>query len=364
MRKKIVLIVTALILALSACSLVACKNEGDGSAKVIVVSAAEYKTADEAVLGYVENELAVYDGEEPMLTAEFVSKESKGDADLEKLGLTEADKKDLAKAELFGVTAKIEFADAETGYDAETVTANMKMYVLKYGEGKFAYAVPEAKIGERVTNSEINKAFNSDTHSNCTETEIDEELGKDGATWVFDTAGVIQRTATEEMHVSYHDKTRFEAGTPNYTLEEKRDYYDYKVTEGAKTYGTRSGSSEVSELSKTVAESLKTYISQNTTVVLGYYPGAKGLVKTATGAKAAITFLDGLDCEGECSVTITDGKLTQIMFWAIAETEQGGKPVKMGMKMTVKYEKFGNTAITGATEAKQKIDAYKAQQAE
>ena len=376
MRKKIVLIVTALIMALSVCSLVACKNENEGAgnetAKVIAVSAAEYKTADEAVRGYVENELAVYDYEELMYSAEFVSKESKGDADSEKLGLTEADKKDLAKAELFGVTAKIKFAVDEETFAAaapeaeqpETVTANMKMYVLKYGEGKFAYAVPEAKIGERVTNSEINKAFNSDTHSNCTETEIDEELGKDGATWVFDTAGVIQRTATEEMHVSYHDKTRFEAGTPNYTLEEKRDYYDYKVTEGAKTYGTRSGSSEVSELSKTVAESLKTYISQNTTGVLGYYPGAKGLVKTATGAKAAITFLDGLDCEGECSVTITDGKLTQIMFWAIAETEQGGKPVKMGMKMTVKYEKFGNTAITGATEAKQKIDAYKAQQAE
>ncbi len=363
MRKKIVLIVTALILALSACSLVACKNEGDGSAKVIVVSAAEYKTADEAVLGYVENELAVYDGEEPMLTAEFVSKESKGDADLEKLGLTEADKKDLAKAELFGVTAKIEFADAETGYDAETVTANMKMYVLKYGEGKFAYAVPEAKIGERVTNSEINKAFNSDTHSNCTETRIMEELVKDGATWVFDTASVTQYTATEQMYVSYYDKTRFETGTPDYT-ENASDYYDYKVTEGAKTYGTSSYNDSAYKTDITVAESLKTYISQNTTVVLGYYPGAKGLVKTATGAKAAITFLVGLDCEGEFSVTITDGKLTQIMVWAIAETEQGGKPVKMGMKMTVKYEKFGNTAITGATEAKQKIDAYKAQQAE
>ena len=375
MRKKIVLIVTALIMALSVCSLVACKNEnegaGDETAKVIAVSAAEYKTADEAVRGYVENELAVYDGEDPMLTAEFVSKESKGDADLEKLGLTEADKKDLAKAELFVVTAKIKFAVDEETFAAaapeaeqpETVTANMKMYVLKYGESKFAYAVPEAKIGERVTNSEINKAFNSDTHSNCTETEIDEELGKDGATWVFDSASVTQYTATEQMYVSYHDKTRFEAGTPNYT-ENASDYYRYEVTEGAKTYGTRSGSSDVSELSKTVAESLKTYISQYTTGVMGFYPGAKGLVKTATGAKAAITFLDGLDCEGECSVTITDGKLTQIMFWAIAESEQGGKPVKMGMKMTVKYEKFGSTAITGATEAKQKIEAYKAQQAE
>lgn len=375
MRKKIVLIVTALIMALSVCSLVACKNEnegaGDETAKVIAVSAAEYKTADEAVRGYVENELAVYDGEDPMLTAEFVSKESKGDADSEKLGLTEADKKDLAKAELFVVTAKIKFAVDEETFAAaapeaeqpETVTANMKMYVLKYGESKFAYAVPEAKIGERVTNSEINKAFNSDTHSNCTETEIDEELGKDGATWVFDSASVTQYTATEQMYVSYHDKTRFEAGTPNYT-ENASDYYRYEVTEGAKTYGTRSGSSDVSELSKTVAESLKTYISQYTTGVMGFYPGAKGLVKTATGAKAAITFLDGLDCEGECSVTITDGKLTQIMFWAIAESEQGGKPVKMGMKMTVKYEKFGSTAITGATEAKEKVAAYKAQHAE
>ena len=233
MRKKIVLIVAALILALSACSLVACKNEGDGSAKVIVVSAAEYKTADEAVLGYVENELAVYDDEEPMLTAEFVSKESKGEADLEKLGLSENDKKDLAKAELFGVTAKIEFADAETGYDAETVTAAMEMYVLEYGEGKFAYAVPEAKIGERVTNSEINKAFNYDTHSNCTETMITEGLNKDGATWKFASARVTQHTAAEQMYVRYYDKTRFETGAPDYTAEASDEYY-YEVTEGAK----------------------------------------------------------------------------------------------------------------------------------
>ncbi len=376
MRKKIVLIVTALIMALSVCSLVACKDEnegaGDETAKVIAVSAAEYKTADEAVLGYVENELAVYDYEELMYSAEFVSKESKGEADVGKLGLTDADKKDLAKAELFGVTAKIKFAVDEGMFAAaapeaeqpEAVTANMKMYVLKYGESKFAYAVPEAKIGERVANSEINKAFNYDTHSNCTETEIDEELGEDGKTWAFDSASVVQHTATEQMNVRYNDKTRFEAGTPNYTLEEKRDYYDYKVTEGAKTYGTSSGNNDVSELSKTVAESFKTYISQNTTGVMGFYPGAKGLVKTATGAKAVITFLDGLDCEGECAVTITDGKLTQIMFWAIAETEEGGQTMKMGMKMTLKYEKFGSTTITGATDAKQKIEAYKAQQTE
>ena len=211
MRKKIVLIVTALIMALPVCSLVACKNENEGAgnetAKVIAVSAAEYKTADEAVRGYVENELAVYDYEELMYSAEFVSKESKGDADSEKLGLTEADKKDLAKAELFGVTAKIKFAVDEETFAAaapeaeqpETVTANMKMYVLKYGEGKFAYAVPEAKIGERVTNSEINKAFNSDTHSNCTETEIMEGLNKDVATWKFASASVTQYTATEPM---------------------------------------------------------------------------------------------------------------------------------------------------------------------
>ncbi len=376
MRKKIVLIVTALIMALSVCSLVACKNENEGAgnetAKVIAVSAAEYKTADEAVLGYVENELAVYDGEDPMLTAEFVSKESKGDADSEKLGLTEADKKDLAKAELFGVTAKIKFALDQETYAAaapeaeqpETVTANMKVYVLKYGESKFAYAVPEAKIGERVTNSEIKKAFNYDTHSNCTEINIDEALGEDGATWVFDSASVIQHTATERMHVSYHDKTRFEAGTPNYTLEENRDYYDYVVTEGEKTYDTSSGNNDVYELSTTVANSFKRYIAQNTTGVLGFYAGAKGLVKTATGAKAAITFLDGLDCEGECAVMITDGKLTQISFWAIADVEEGGQTEKEGMKMTLKYEKIGSTAITGATEAKEKVAAYKAQHAE
>ncbi|MCI8487438.1 MAG: hypothetical protein HFE36_01845 [Clostridia bacterium] len=363
MRKKIVLIVTALILALSACSLVACKNEGDGSAKVIVVSAAEYKTADEAVLGYVENELAVYDGEDPMLTAEFVSKESKGDADLEKLGLSENDKKDLAKAELFGVTAKIEFADAETGYDAETVTAAMEMYVLEYGEGKFAYAVPEAKIGERVTNSEINKAFNSDTHSNCTETRIIEGLNKDGATWKFASASVTQYTATEQMYVRYYDKTRFEAGAPDYT-ENSSDYYRYEVTEGAKTYGTSSYNDSAYKTDITVAESFKEHIALNIKNVVGYFGREKGLVKTATGAKTAVTFYEGVECEGECVITITDGKLTQIMYCLTADETKDGQTEKVGLKETTKFDKFGSTAVTGATEAKQKIDAYKAQHAE
>ncbi|MCI8487440.1 MAG: hypothetical protein HFE36_01855 [Clostridia bacterium] len=364
MRKKIVLIVTALILALSACSLVACKNEGDGSAKVIVVSAAEYKTADEAVRGYVENELALYCAEEPMLTAEFVSKESKGDADLEKLGLNEIDKKDLAKAELFGVTAKIEFADAETGYDAETVTAAMEMYVFEYGEGKFAYAVPEAKIGERVTNSEINKAFNYDTHSNCTETSIREGFSKDGSPWKFDSASVAQHTATERMYVHYYDKTRFETGVPNYTLEEISDDYYYDVTEGTETYSTSSYNDSAYKMEFTVAESFKEYIELNITNVVGYFGREKGLVKTATGAKTAVTFYEGVKCEGECVITITDGKLTQIMYCLTAEETKGGQTEKVGLKETTKFDKFGSTVITGATDAKQKVAAYKAQHAE
>ena len=52
------------------------------------------------------------------------------------------------------------------------------------------------------------------------------------------------------------------------------------------------------------------------------------------------------------------------MYCLTAEETKGGQTEKVGLKETTKFDKFGSTVITGATDAKQKVAAYKAQHAE
>ena len=381
MKKRFVYLVVALCLAFSVGTFTACGDDNDGEnggkkdkVSFVTVSASTYETSDNAIAGYVDNEIGVsiveQEGEDPevFLSATLVSKESKGAVATDTLALTDAQKKDLASVEMFAVKAKVEEVteDLYTEEQESTVqsaTADMNMYVFNYGEGKFAYAVPVAKTGERISQSEAKSVYSYELLKNSTMVQMSEELGADGATWEFDRAEVMQYTANETYSVRYYDKARFEARTPVFTDNgDDNDYYSYYVTEGETTYTTNSYENAYT-YSHTVAESTQNDFLENFVYMIAFYVGPQGLTKTATGYKADITYFDGVECEGSVTVTVTNGVLTQYVFEVTAEIPQGTETKKKGMRSKVEYTAIGSTTVSGADAAKAKVTAYKQQQA-
>ena len=344
--------IIAVVICLIA-SVVACDNASDGeSVKVVAVSSGEYSSVEDALKGYVKEELAysmVYsDGAvEDFVFAQYVSHQSKGTVANDKIKMSNEQKSGLVSAEKVAVKVKISLANS-TDFSEVTQTA----YVLKYGDKyKFMVSIPE--VGERATNSYVKMITSTDKYENCTlnnvyrssETDKDDEF--EGREYKFTTEATNVTT--------YYDETRFNNRAPGGD-EHSNDRKRYVVNNGNSFASVDNHFNEDQEewtASDWGGEKIKTvkaynaYFFEDTFSVV--YT-ASLFIKTANGLELKLedTRDGGYKSVNEYKITLTDDKITAIHMNSTTTWTHEDDETKVDMEVfdiDITITAFGSTTV-------------------
>ncbi|MDE7191575.1 MAG: hypothetical protein K2O35_03835 [Clostridia bacterium] len=356
------------IIAVVAClvvSVVAC-NGTDNSVKVVAVSDSEYASVEDALKGYVKEELALsmnidsMQKEVDVVLAEYVSHESKGEVAESDIKLSDDQKTGFVSAEKFAVKVKIALAP-NNNKDADFSEATQTVYVLKYGE-KFKFMVSTPEIGERITNSYVKMLSDGSKYENCTVTAVGMEKESDDEKPVFNTAMEMKFTVEASNIVKYYDETRFNKRAPGMD-EEEYDMVSYVVKNGDsiavvnKTYGAddevkwTANNSPMSDI--TTVKDYNKYLIQLNIFNLFYSTTPAALyTKTANGFEFKV---EEVDSEGDketnqYKVTVADDKITGIYMIEEYTWSANDKTYVDSFESDIKISAFGSTTVTVPSE--------------
>lgn len=352
MKKKLTVAVLCLALAMSVFAFTACGDKDGGKTNFLTVSQDTYTDAKKAVEGYIANELENEDDD--VQTAVYVSHESKSTVKADNTDLTDAQKQDLASVEK--VAAKITVTNI-TGYNEQTsddITSTeditQTVYLLKYGETSYRYAVAAAVTGERATKSYLASITKAELYENSEITMESSE--KEG-----DEEGYYKSLATftkDAMYIkTFTDKARAASGNLGYDSTNDKDrgdseaYYflqDSEVTAAMKSY--REAEPKWVKRSMDRYQNMAELLADNLDGIfyeLEYVPSFK-LKVTKGGLQASIYN----DVEVTLTIKVKDGKVTE---WnESASGEDDGVAFEYSQKVTA--GKFGKASVTVPDEAK------------
>ena len=358
------------IIAVVAClvvSIVAC-NGTDNSVKVVAVSDSDYASVEDALKGYVKEELAFstldyMQQEVDVVLAEYVSHESKGEVAGDNIKLSDDPKAGFVSAEKFAVKVKIALAP-NSNKEADFSEATQTVYVLKYGE-KFKFMVSDPEIGERVTNSYVKMLTDGSKYENCTVTAVGMEKEEEDEKPVFNSATEFKFTAEASYNVKYYDETRFNNRAPGMD-EEGFDRVSYLLKNGEGIVAVTKSYNEDDEVEwtainssvgdiTTVEDYNKYLIQLNIFNIFNSIPAAL-YTKTANGFEFKV---EEVDSDGdketyEYKVTVSDDKITEIYmirkdYWSYKENDKVIN-VESSFDSDIKISAFGSTTVTVPSE--------------
>ena len=278
MKKKFMAIAVALMLALSCVFFASCGNNSgnvtpdseigneqggddkdndnngkedgdkeDGASKITVytISNALYASIEDAVKGYLENELSdviisvddivggfgshvpsareTFPAKENTLTATYVSHENKCGVKVEDFGFVDTQKEGLISVEKILVTAMLTFESndiAPLALELKESVAYPKeitqtVYVAKYDDMHYEYVVTAPEQGESITNTVLRAVVSLDAYANCEMTILSEST-RDGVNWEF-TEGERFKFTLDCMYWAYfYTESHFKSGVPAY----------------------------------------------------------------------------------------------------------------------------------------------------
>ncbi|MDE6275537.1 MAG: hypothetical protein K2M75_03255 [Clostridia bacterium] len=342
------------IIVLAVClivSIAACDNNGDkDTVDVVAVSESEYASVEDALKGYVKEELAFsltnIDGEEEsVINAKYVSHESKGAVAGDAIKLSNDQKTNFVSAEKFAVKVQIGSLDK----DSEEVftDATQTVYVLKYGQ-KYKYMVATPVVGERVTNSYVKMLTDFSKYENCTVSGFGMEKGKNDEAAIFEEA--IEYIVTNEVlyKVSYYDETRYNDRTPGMD-ENGCDRRSYVVKNGDSVAIVENRISEDKEVwTANAIEDIKTvkaynkYIFEERVFYMFDDMPAAVYTKTANGFECKIESTEG-GWATELKITVADGKVIGVYMKQTWTSVEDGKTYVDYFESDTKISDFGTT---------------------
>ena len=352
----IIAVVICLILSIVACV----TKEDENYIDVIAVSESEYASAEDALKGYVKEELAfsVNYGDEvnEVVVAQYVSHESKGAVAGSAMKLSEEQQANFVSAEKFAVKVKVALAPDEDE-EADFSEATQTVYVLKYGE-KYKFMVSKPIVGERLTNSYAATFTDEEKYENCTLLAAGIIKEPDDEEAAFDSAYEFRFTTEAACRIVYYDETRFNTRTPGKD-EKSGDRITYTVMKDESIAEVSNVFNENEEIWKvnvldgkyinTIKDYNKNTIKSN---LLGVFIQTPAALYTVTEKgfefKIEINEEDGDKEIYEYSMTVADGKITSL---TIAETyswlsEDGNKTYVSSMESNVKLIDFGTTTVS------------------
>ncbi|MDE6473877.1 MAG: hypothetical protein K2L70_02105 [Clostridia bacterium] len=355
----IITIVACLIVSVIAC------DKTDNSVKVVAVSDSEYASVEDALKGYVKEELAfsmhldLMQQELDVVLAEYVSHESKGEVAGDNIKLSDDQKTGFVSAEKFAVKVKIALAP-NSNKEADFSEATQTVYVLKYGE-KYKFMVSTPEIGERVTNSYVKMLTEGSKYENCTVTAVGMEKEEEDEKPIFNSATEFKFTAEASYSVKYYDETRYNNRAPGKD-EERYDMVSYVVKNGDsiaavnKTYGAddevkwmaiNNSAGDVSTIKDYNKSMIQTYIFS----IFNSIPAAI-YTKTANGFEFKV---EEVDSDGdketvEYKITVSDEKVTGIYMIEAYTWSANDKTYVDSFESDIKISAFGSTTVTVPSE--------------
>ncbi|MDE5911493.1 MAG: hypothetical protein K2H24_04085 [Clostridia bacterium] len=355
------------IITLVAClivSVVAC-NKTDNGVKVVAVSDSEYASVEDALKGYVKEELAFtmhidfMQQDVDVVLAEYVSHESKGEVAGDNIKLSDDQKTGFVSAEKFAVKVKIAMAP-NNNKEADFSEATQTVYVLKYGE-KYKFMVSTPEIGERVTNSYVKMLTEGSKYENCTVTGVGMEKEEDDEKPVFNTATEMKFTAEASYSAKYYDETRFNNRAPGKD-EERYDRVGYVVKNGdsiAAVNNTYGADNEVKWMAINIpagdASTIKDY---NKSMIQTYIFSVFSSVPAAIYTKTANGFefkAEEVDSDGdketvEYKITVSDEKVVGIYIIEAYTWSDNDKTYVESFESEMKISAFGSTTVSVPSE--------------
>lgn len=352
MKKKLIPIVLCLAMALSCFAFTACGKD-KGKVDVIAVSQTAYTDAEAAVKGYVAEELSFdmsfFADEEVPYASAYTSHESKGTVKAEKTNLTDDQKKDLASIEKVAVKVNIKYP---TAYDeatdkitTDTEDITQTMYVLKYGETSYRYAVATPVNGERVSKSYIAAITKGSLYANCE--VVSEQTEKAGNEEEYGKS-VEQLTADAIYTKDFVNKARADKNELGWNSEDENDYGDSEsymfmkdnsLVKVEKDYGTAEPAWTKSSYVR--YESISQYV-ESVFGVFQYIPVY--LIKTTKSGFEATVFSE---VEVKCTLKVSDGKITEMTQVASYEdTNEANEKVQCSSSSSIKISNFGKVTVT------------------
>lgn len=355
------------IIAVAVClivSVVACDSSAKDSVSVVAVSENEYASAEDALKGYVKEELAYTmkytDGEDvEFIRAQYVSNESKGEVAKKKIKLSDDQKTNLESVEKFAVKAKIAMISnkGEEKYKNETTQT---VYVLKYGE-KYKFMVSDPELGERVTNSYVKMLTDDSKYENCTITGVGADKEEDEEKPKFNTALEFKLTAEASYNVKYYNETRYNNRAPSKD-EESCDRVSYVLFNGGdivdvnKTYN---GEDKVEWIATDNSdEDISTVKDYNKNIVQGNIFGVFFNTPAALYTKTENGFefkIEEIDSDGDKEVygyriTVSDDKIIGVYMIEQLIWSDGEKEYVESFDTTITLSAFGSTTVTVPSE--------------
>lgn len=384
MKKKWLAVLLCLAVSVSCLSLVACgdKDKDGGKLNVLAVSETEYDSAENALKGYVANELAFmangyYDEandryveeETEAVKATYNSNESKGEIKLGNVTATDAQKQSLVSVEKFVVSVRIEKSTAwsEMYGKLDATDLSQTVYVAKYGDTKFHYVVAKPENGERACNTYIKVCAAADLYKNCESVTTYSETEGDQTVKMYMTVSYSESAVYEAQ---YYNETRFNNRTPGHDAANEKDrgdreYYYFineeKLVSVCKRYRDTTPTWQDDGFYDdyaTVAE----YAADNLPggeMGLDMAQNLPGVLFTATKSGLEYSFAGKDEAQNDYSssykVTIEDGKVTKLEIRSNGKEETGegsGTFEDFEMVAVTEISKFGTVAVTVPDEAK------------
>lgn len=171
MKKKILALITFIVVAVLCFTVAACgggNDDGDyGKTFAGKLSEQTYTTAEEAAAAFIENEISGNTTHAVFVSYEKVADVAEEDI-AELLGITEDEVADIESVEE-GVISYTETIAAAYSAESSDVT-EQKVYIVHYVSGEFRYFVPVVSVGEVLTKSYYEWVMDPDNYKNCTMT--------------------------------------------------------------------------------------------------------------------------------------------------------------------------------------------------
>ena len=235
MKKKVLAIVVAVVLALGCTTFLAACGKKKGKVDTFegVISEKTYDSSENAVKGFLTEEL-----NSDYLPATYVSHEKDSDVDVNKLTLTEADKTNIESAEKF----KVKFTKIRSygSYEAEPAPTTPKTYenkvtVIKLTDGKYKFYTALPENGEVVTNSYLKSITDCKSVSMEMTYEIrypEMSMGPDSSTPTIGEITIEKSTSKikygETAHYEFYRDEVFDKDNKSKGYEEETAYTTFK----------------------------------------------------------------------------------------------------------------------------------------